>query len=164
MANNITTAAAINKEALKILEGTIGQSYTYNPTSSMTLDAKVGIGLGAAVGGAYQNPPALSFHEQNEEIARLEVKDGKVVFSGSMDAAAKRLMEMVSRDCEGYVTSTVHDRSMQLYTRLMNALLHESTHELYTKEERLVVLTCLQRVKQVIDGKPFNATPIFSQP
>ena len=164
MANNITTAAAINKEALNILESTIGQSYTYNPASSMTIDAKGGIGIGAAVGGAYQNPPALSFHEKGEEVARLEVKDGKVVFSGSMDVATKRLMEVVSRDCEGYVSRIVHDRSTQLYTRLMNDLLHESTHELYTKEERLVVLTCLQRVKQVIDGKPFNATPIFSQP
>jgi hypothetical protein len=66
-------------------------------------------------------------------------------FDGAADISAQVFIEWASRAFHERLTN----EKLDVIKRVQDALLHESTGELYDDAEKLAILTCLQRVQEI---------------
>jgi hypothetical protein len=88
----------------------------------------------------------IVFHGPNgKEVGRFDFSGGELKFDGSADISAQVFIEWASRT---YRERLINEK-LNVIKQVTDALLHESTGELYDDAEKVVILTCLQRVQEV---------------
>jgi len=78
-------------------------------------------------------------------VGRFDFNGEQMKFDGQADVSAGVFIE--------WARKTFHARVLEdkraILKEVMDALLHESTGELYEDAEKLAILTCLQRVREI---------------
>ena len=134
----LTTGTGVTRTVLGIDHAYDAHTYTINNTSNQTLNA-VQIGR--------QEPNHnIVFHGPNgKEVGRLDFNGEQVKFDGQADVSAEVFIEWVRKT---FHTRVQADKG-EVLKRVMDDLLHESTGELYDDAEKLAILTCIQRVREI---------------
>jgi len=89
-------------------------------------------------------PHNIVFHGKNgKEVGRMEFGDGEFKFEGDASEAAKVFTEWCRRNWNDL---RAKDRQ-EVLQQVMDDLLEESSGELYSEEEKVAILTCMQRVQ-----------------
>ena len=114
-------------------------SYTINNTASQTLSTI-----------QMSNNSSLNhnivFHGPNgKEIGRFDFSGEELKFDGSADISAQVFIEWASRT---YRERLINEK-LDVIKQVMDALVHESTGALYEDAEKLAILTCIQRVREI---------------
>lgn len=114
-------------------------TYTINNTASQTLNSV-----------QMSNNSSLNhnivFHGPNgKEVGRLDFSSGELKFDGKADTSAQVFVEWARKQ--------FHDRALadkrDVLKLVVDALVHESTGSLYEDAEKLAILTCIQRVREI---------------
>ena len=113
-------------------------TYTINNTSNQTLNA-------VQIGAQRQNHNIVFHGPNGKEVGRFDFNGEQMKFDGQADVSAGVFIE--------WARKTFHARVLEdkraILKEVMDALLHESTGELYDDAEKLAILTCLQRVREI---------------
>lgn len=114
-------------------------SYTMNNTANKTLNTI-----------QMSNNSAMShnivFHGPNgKEVGRFDFSGNELRFDGSADISAQVFIEWASRT---YRERLINEK-LDVIKQVMDALVHESTGALYEDAEKLAILTCIQRVREI---------------
>lgn len=113
-------------------------TYTMNNTASQTLNA---VQL-----ESMKPNNSVVFHGPNgKEVGRFDFNGEEMKFDGAADISAQVFVEWVARAFRERLTNEKCD----VLKQVMDALVHESTGELYEDAEKLAILTCIQRVREV---------------
>jgi hypothetical protein len=113
-------------------------TYTINNTSTQTLNA-------VQIGSMKQNHNVVFHGPNGKEVGRFDFNGGELKFDGAADISAQVFIEWASRAFHERLTN----EKLDVIKRVQDALLHESTGELYEDAEKLAILTCLQRVQEI---------------
>ena len=128
-------------------------SYTMNNTASQTLNTM-----------QMSNNSSLNhnivFHGSNgKEIGRFDFSGEELKFDGFADISAQVFIEWASRT---YRDRLINEK-LDVIKQVQDALLHESTGALYEDAEKLAILTCLQRVREIQESvEPPQVTADYS--
>jgi hypothetical protein len=88
----------------------------------------------------------IVFHGPNgKEVGRFDFNGDELRFDGAADISAQVFIEWASRT---YRERLINEK-LDVIKQVTDALLHESTGELYDDAEKLAILTCLQRVQEI---------------
>jgi hypothetical protein len=88
----------------------------------------------------------IVFHGPNgKEVGRFDFNGEEMKFDGQADVSAGVFIEWVRRQFHDRVLADKRD----VLKEVIDALLHESTGALYEDAEKLAILTCLQRVREI---------------
>ena len=113
-------------------------TYTINNTATQTLNA-------VQIGSMKQNHNVVFHGPNGKEVGRFDFNGEQMKFDGQADVSAGVFIE--------WARKTFHARVLEdkraILKEVMDALLHESTGELYEDAEKLAILTCLQRVREI---------------
>jgi len=138
MSNNTTLGAAIGTGVLAANHAADAYSYTINNTANQTLNA-------VQIGAQKQNHNIVFHGPSGKEIGRFDFNGDEMKFDGQADTSAKVFVEWARR--------TFADRALEdkrsVLKEVMDALVHESTGALYEDAEKLAILTCIQRVREI---------------
>jgi hypothetical protein len=137
MSNNVTWSQANDPNTWSHIND--AHTYTMTNTSTQTLNSI-----------QMSNNSAMShnivFHGPNgKEVGRFDFSGGELRFDGSADISAQVFIEWASR---AYRDRLINEK-LDVFKRVQDALLHESTGALYEDAEKLAILTCLQRVQEI---------------
>jgi hypothetical protein len=96
--------------------------------------------------GAQRQNHNIVFHGPNgKEVGRFDFNGEELKFDGQADVSAQVFIEWARKS---FAERTMADKRAVL-KEVVDALLHESTGELYEDAEKLAILTCLQRVQEI---------------
>lgn len=113
-------------------------TYTINNTADQTLNA-VQI-------GSYKPNHNIVFHGPNgKEVGRFDFNGDELKFDGQADTSAAIFIEWARKQWSDRVLAD----KRSVLREVMDALLHESTGALYEDAEKLAILTCIQRVREI---------------
>lgn len=113
-------------------------TYTMTNTATQTLNA-------VQIGTQKQNYNVVFHGPNGKEVGRFDFSGGELRFDGSADISAQVFIEWASR---AYRDRLINEK-LDVFKRVQDALLHESTGALYEDAEKLAILTCLQRVQEI---------------
>ena len=114
-------------------------TYTINNTANQTLNA-------VQISNSAMQNHNIIFHGPNgKEVGRLDFNGGEMKFDGQADTSAQVFIEWVRKQFHLRVLAD----KREILEDVMDALLHESTGALYEDAEKLAILTCLQRVREI---------------
>jgi hypothetical protein len=114
-------------------------TYTINNTANQTLNA-------VQISNSAMQNHNIIFHGPNgKEVGRLDFNGGEMKFDGQADVSAQVFIEWVRKQFHLRVLAD----KREILEDVMDALLHESTGALYEDAEKLAILTCLQRVREI---------------
>ena len=113
-------------------------TYTINNTSTQTLNA-------VQIGSMKQNHNVVFHGPNGKEVGRFDFNGDELKFDGAADISAQVFIEWVSRAFR----ERLIDEKLDVIKQVTDALLHESTGALYEDAEKLAILTCLQRVREI---------------
>lgn len=113
-------------------------TYTMTNTATQTLNA-------VQIGTQKQNYNVVFHGPNGKEVGRFDFSGGELRFDGSADISAQVFIEWASRT---YRDRLINEK-LDVFKRVQDALLHESTGALYEDAEKLAILTCLQRVQEI---------------
>jgi hypothetical protein len=146
--NNKITGAALGTGVLA--QGVTGHShvgidhaydahtYTINNTANQTLNA-------VQIGAQRQNHNIVFHGPSGKEVGRFDFNGDEMKFDGQADVSAAIFIE--------WARKSFNDRALEdkrsVLKEVMDALLHESTGALYEDAEKLAILTCIQRVREI---------------
>lgn len=82
-----------------------------------------------------------------KEVGRFDFNEGTVKFEGDANEAAKVFTEWARKS---WADLQVKDKTDTLRAVVAN-LIEESSGELYSEEEKVAILTCIQRVQEMIN-------------
>jgi len=113
-------------------------TYLINNTSTQTLNA-------VQIGAQKQNHNILFHGPNGKEVGRFDFNGEEMKFDGQADVSAQVFIEWARKTFTERVMADKRD----VLKEVMDALLHESTGALYEDAEKLAILTCLQRVREI---------------
>jgi hypothetical protein len=113
-------------------------TYTINNTASQTLNA-------IQLGSLKPNHNIIFHGPGGKEIGRFDFNGDELQFDGQADTSAQVFIEWARRA----FNDRVLEDKRSILKEVMDALLHESTGALYEDAEKLAILTCLQRVREI---------------
>ena len=114
-------------------------AYTMNNTANQTLNTV------QITNSAMKNHNIVFHGPSGKEIGRFDFNGDEVKFDGQADVSAQVFIEWARRA----FTDRVLEDKRSILKEVMDALLHESTGALYEDAEKLAILTCLQRVREI---------------
>ena len=86
----------------------------------------------------------MVFHGKNgKEVGRMEFGDGELKFEGDASEAAKVFTEW----CRNQWNDLRAKDKREVLQQVMDDLMQEASGELYSEEEKVAILTCMQRVQ-----------------
>ena len=86
----------------------------------------------------------MVFHGKNgKEVGRMEFGDGEFTFEGDASEAAKVFTEW----CRNQWSDLRAKDKREVLQQVMDDLMQEASGELYSEEEKVAILTCMQRVQ-----------------
>ena len=90
------------------------------------------------------SPHNMVFHGKNgKEVGRMEFGDGEFTFEGDASEAAKVFTEW----CRNQWSDLRAKDKREVLQQVMDDLMQEASGELYSEEEKVAILTCMQRVQ-----------------
>jgi hypothetical protein len=138
MSNNTTLGTAIAGTHTGIDHAYDANTYTINNTATQTLNA-------VRVGAQTQNHSVIFHGPNGKEVGRFDFNGDELRFDGSADISAQVFIEWASR---AFRERLINEK-LDVFKKVQDALLHESTGALYEDAEKLAILTCLQRVQEI---------------
>lgn len=88
----------------------------------------------------------IVFHGPNgKEIGRFDFNGEELKFDGKADTSAQVFVEWARRQFNDRALADKRD----VLKLVVDALVHESTGSLYEDAEKLAILTCIQRVREI---------------
>lgn len=85
------------------------------------------------------------FHGPNgKEVGRMDFNDGELKFEGDASEAAKVFTEWCRNKWDDLRANDKHEVLQQV----LDDLMQEASGELYSEEEKVAILTCMQRVQE----------------
>lgn len=85
------------------------------------------------------------FHGPNgKEVGRMDFNDGELKFEGDASEAAKVFTEWCRKNWGDLRAKDKHEVLQQV----LDDLMQEASGELYSEEEKIAILTCMQRVQE----------------
>ena len=133
------------KNTTPISDGSWGQigtvdpnTYIINNTANQTLNS-------VQIGAQKQNHNILFHGPNGKEVGRFDFNGEEMKFDGQADVSAQVFIEWARKTFNERVLADKRD----VLKEVMDALLHESTGALYEDAEKLAILTCLQRVREI---------------
>jgi hypothetical protein len=136
MSNNTTWSQANDPNTWSHIND--ANTYTINNTSNQTLNA-------VQIGSMKQNHNIVFHGPNGKEVGRFDFNGDELRFDGAADISAQVFIEWASRT---YRERLINEK-LDVIKQVTDALLHESTGELYDDAEKLAILTCLQRVQEI---------------
>ena len=130
--------AAIGTGILSVDHAYDANTYTINNTSNQTLNA-------VQIGAQKQNHNIVFHGPNGKEVGRFDFNGEQMKFDGQADVSAGVFIEWARKSFHARVL----EDKRAILKEVMDALLHESTGELYEDAEKLAILTCLQRVREI---------------
>ncbi len=130
--------AAIGTGILAVDHAYDANTYTINNTASQTLNA-------VQIGSQKQNHNIVFHGPNGKEVGRFDFNGEQMKFDGQADVSAGVFIEWARKSFHARVL----EDKRAILKEVMDALLHESTGELYEDAEKLAILTCLQRVREI---------------
>jgi hypothetical protein len=113
-------------------------TYLINNTANQTLSS-------IQIGAQKQNHNIVFHGPNGKEVGRFDFNGNELHFDGNADISAQVFIEWATRNW--------HDRlineKLDVIKQVTDALLHEATGALYEDAEKLAILTCLQRVREI---------------
>lgn len=101
-------------------------------------------------------PSNLKFYgKDGKEVGRMAVNEGRLEFTGTADTAAQVFIEW----CQRMWQDQKHKDREELLEYVIDNLTHEARGELYSEEEKVAILTCVQRVRELKKIFPEEHTP-----
>lgn len=89
-------------------------------------------------------PHNIVFHGKNgKEVGRFDFGDGELKFEGDASEAGKVFTEW----CRNQWNDLRAKDKREVLQQVMDDLLQEASGELYSEEEKVAILTCMQRVQ-----------------
>ena len=113
-------------------------TYTINNTANQTLNA-------VQIGAQKQNHNIIFHGPNGKEVGRLDFNSGELKFDGKADTSAQVFVEWARRQFNDRALADKRD----VLKLVVDALVHESTGSLYEDAEKLAILTCIQRVREI---------------
>jgi len=113
-------------------------TYTINITANQTLNA-------VQIGAQKQNHNIIFHGPNGKEVGRLDFNSGELKFDGKADTSAQVFVEWARRQFNDRALADKRD----VLKLVVDALVHESTGSLYEDAEKLAILTCIQRVREI---------------
>lgn len=90
-------------------------------------------------------PHNVVFHGKNgKEVGRFDFGDGEFKFEGDASEAAKVFTEWCRNRWDDLRAKDKHEVLQQV----LDDLMQEASGELYSEEEKIAILTCMQRVQE----------------
>ena len=88
----------------------------------------------------------IVFHGPNgKEVGRMDFNSGELVFEGNAHVSAEVFMEW----CRKMWNAARDKDKHEVLQDAVDALIEESSGELYSEEEKVAMLTCIQRVQEI---------------
>jgi hypothetical protein len=110
-------------------------TYTINNTATQTLSSV-----------QQKQNYNIVFHGPNgKEIGRFDFNGEELKFDGKADTSAQVFVEWARRQFNDRALADKRD----VLKLVVDALVHESTGSLYEDAEKLAILTCIQRVREI---------------
>ena len=104
----------------------------------------------------------IVFHgPEGKEVGRMDFNSGELVFEGNAHTSAEVFMEWCRKMWNGLRDKDKHE----VLQDAVDALIEESSGELYSEEEKVAMLTCIQRVQEIrrrydaIQSQPIDDLP-----
>ena len=113
-------------------------SYTMNNTATQTLNA-------VQIGAQKQNHNIVFHGPDGKEIGRFDFNGEELKFDGKADTSAQVFVEWARKQFNDRALADKRD----VLKLVVDALVHESTGSLYEDAEKLAILTCIQRVREI---------------
>lgn len=113
-------------------------SYTINNTANQTLNS-------VQIGAQKQNHNIVFHGPDGKEIGRFDFNGEELKFDGKADTSAQVFVEWARRQFNDRALADKRD----VLKLVVDALVHESTGSLYEDAEKLAILTCIQRVREI---------------
>ena len=113
-------------------------SYTINNTANQTLNS-------VQIGAQKQNHNIVFHGPNGKEIGRFDFNGEELKFDGKADTSAQVFVEWARRQFNDRALADKRD----VLKLVVDALVHESTGSLYEDAEKLAILTCIQRVREI---------------
>ena len=131
--------AAIGTGILGVDHAYDANTYTINNTYTQKLNS-------VQINNSAMQNHNIVFHGPNgKEVGRLDFNGEQMKFDGQADVSAGVFIEWARKSFHARVL----EDKRAILKEVMDALLHESTGELYEDAEKLAILTCLQRVREI---------------
>ena len=113
-------------------------TYLINNTANQTLSS-------VQIGAQKQNHNIVFHGPNGKEVGRFDFNGNELHFDGNADISAQVFIEWATRNWRDRLIN----EKLDVIKQVMDALLHESTGALYEDAEKLAILTCLQRVREI---------------
>ena len=113
-------------------------TYTINNTATQTLSS-------VQIGVQKQNHNIIFHGPNGKEVGRLDFNGEELKFDGKADTSAQVFVEWARRQFNDRALADKRD----VLKLVVDALVHESTGSLYEDAEKLAILTCIQRVREI---------------
>ena len=113
-------------------------TYLINNTANQTLNS-------VQIGAQKQNHNIVFHGPNGKEVGRFDFNGNELHFDGNADISAQVFIEWATRNWRDRLIN----EKLDVIKEVMDALLHESTGALYEDAEKLAILTCLQRVREI---------------
>ena len=113
-------------------------TYTINNTASQTLNS-------VQIGAQKQNHNIVFHGPNGKEIGRFDFNGEELKFDGKADTSAQVFVEWARKQFNDRALADKRD----VLKLVVDALVHESTGSLYEDAEKLAILTCIQRVREI---------------
>ena len=127
-------------------------SYTINNTASQTLNS-------VQIGAQKQNHNIVFHGPNGKEIGRFDFNGEELKFDGKADTSARVFVEWARKQFNDRALADKRD----VLKLVVDALVHESTGSLYEDAEKLAILTCIQRVREIQESvEPPQVTADYS--
>lgn len=135
----LTTGTGIVRTTIGVDHAYDAHTYTINNTANQTLNA-------VHITNSVPTNHNIVFHgPSGKEVGRFDFNGDEMKFDGQADVSAMIFVE--------WARKTFNDRVLadkrSVLREVMDALLHESTGALYEDAEKLAILTCIQRVREI---------------
>ena len=113
-------------------------TYTMNNTATQTLSS-------VQIGVQKQNHNIIFHGPNGKEVGRLDFNGEELKFDGKADTSAQVFVEWARKQFNDRALADKRD----VLKLVVDALVHESTGSLYEDAEKLAILTCIQRVREI---------------
>ena len=113
-------------------------TFLINNTANQTLNS-------VQIGAQKQNHNIVFHGPSGKEIGRFDFNGDEMKFDGQADTSAQVFIEWARKT----FNQRVLEDKRSVLKEVMDALLHESTGALYEDAEKLAILTCIQRVREI---------------
>ena len=110
-------------------------TYTINNTATQTLSSVQ----------QKQNHNVVFHGPDGKEIGRFDFNGEELKFDGKADTSAQVFVEWARKQFNDRALADKRD----VLKLVVDALVHESTGSLYEDAEKLAILTCIQRVREI---------------